>query len=460
MTHKLQLTWNGIGSRPFVFMLVLVHLVFLVYTITGSHDHFEIPDALEYYTLAENVFYDFQFYSSDLGAASLDPEAFTKRPPLYSIFILLSSLLLNSKVTIFLAQAVLSILGFYLIKTIFDEHFGAPRRLIVIVFILSSLSQFIYTNMVMSEVFLQFLIVLTVYCSYRLLKYGRIKFLLLYQFCVVLLFLTKPVFYLFVIPNVIITILMLRKTRIKFGVYTSLIPILFVFLYCNWNYQRTGSYNFSSIQHINLKDYNLRYFQTYKYGSEYALMVEDTIRQAADRAETYPERIDIIGSMSMERLKKDALDYSKFHLVGIPKFFLDPGRFDMFTFFNFDPSKISEVGFLRHLSEGGVEGAIEFLKTQPPMIIVLFHGILFVNLFKFMGFIWFLVTLLRKSPFHFWIIAFFVLYVAVITGPIGAARFVVPILPLYLFMGIYGLGDLMKKIRNYWARTSLAFPSS
>jgi hypothetical protein len=233
-----------------------------------------------------------------------------------------------------------------------------------------------------------------------------------------------------------------------------------VILYCQWNFERTGSYEFSSIQHINLRDYNLRYFQTYKYGSEYAENILDSIINKARDTDVYNDKIKLINSTSLNYLKKDAISYFLFHFAGIPKFFIDPGRFDLYIYFNFDPNKISEVGFIRHLNEGGLKGAFEFLKSQPLFIIILFNVVLLINIFKLLGFVWFIIKFLKKDSLIFWIMLIFVGYISGITGPVGAARFVIPILPLYLFLSLYGLTDLFNITKNYWMRTSLTSPSS
>ena len=48
-----------------------------------------------------------------------------------------------------------------------------------------------------------------------------------------------------------------KKDKINKAYLFSLFPIIVCILYINWNYQRTGSTAFSSIQNINLKQYNL-----------------------------------------------------------------------------------------------------------------------------------------------------------------------------------------------------------
>ncbi len=312
----------------------------------------------------------------------------------------------------------------------------------------------------MSEIFVQFLITLTIYSIHLLLKHNKLKHLLYYQILIILLLLTKPVFYLFVIPNILLTYLICRRIKSKLGIFYSIIPILTVLLYCQWNYERTSSYSFSSIQHTNLRDYNLRYFHTNKYGAEYAENIKDSIINKAKGINGYNNKIKFINSTSLNYLKKDAASYTLFHLIGSLKMLVDPGRFDLSIYFNFDPNKINNVGLLKHYNEGGTRGALKFLKSQPLLIIVLFNFILLINLFKFLGFLWFLIKHLKKASLIIWVMLIFIGYIVGLTGPIGASRFLIPILPLYLFLSLYGLSNLLVTIKNYWTKTSFTSPSS
>lgn len=448
----------NVHEYKFIFLLIIVHLVFFLYSIL-SNNYLLMSDAKEYYYLAENILHHSTSYCGDLNS-TIYPDLFTRRPPLYSLFIILTSFFLKSKISILFFQAVLSIVSISIIKRIFEDYMGKPNSFFLYILVLSSVSQFIYANMIMSEIFIQFLIVMTILTFNKLLKQKNIKFLFYYQVLIILLLLTKPVFYLFVIPNIFLTYVICRRIRLKFGVLSSIIPIIIVLLYYQWNYERTGAYDFSSIQHFNLRDYNLRYFQTYKYGPAYAEKINDSIKNVTQRIQNYPDKIDFINSTTLNYLKKDATSYLVFHLFGSLKFFIDPGRYDLFRYLNLDSNKISEVGFLRHLNEGGIKGALEFLKSQPLIIIVLFNLILIINFFKLIGFLWFLIKHLKKSPLIYWIMLVFIVYIAGISGPVGAARFVISILPLYLFLSLYGLTDLFNITKNYWMRTSLTSPSS
>ncbi|WP_233557613.1 hypothetical protein, partial [Aquimarina sp. AD1] len=95
-----------IKISPFTIGLIGFHLLFLIIKIFIGD--FFLMDSYEYYELAKNILTDFEFYSRDLNDA-IDYRHYTKRPPLYSIFIIISSLFLKTKIGILLCQNLISI---------------------------------------------------------------------------------------------------------------------------------------------------------------------------------------------------------------------------------------------------------------------------------------------------------------------------------------------------------------
>lgn len=436
---------HWINSNRFLVLLIFVHAVFFIIQIIVKN-HAALNDSKEYLRLAKNIYNHSAFYCGELNQV-IYPELYTKRPPLYSIFIVLSSFFFSSTILILFFQNVLSIISIIITKNIFKNIYGEVPKTLMLVLVCTSFNQFIYANFIMSEILVQFLIVLSIYMIYHLLKSKKTKHLLFYQILVVLMLFTKPVFYLFVIPNILITYLVCKKINRQKLVFTALVPIIIAFTYMKWNYCRTGTYAFSSIQYINLRDYNLKYFHTYKYGKEYADNINSNILKETEQISEYPEKVAYTNSKVLEYVKKDIVSYTGFHLLGCIRFFIDPGRFDLMHFFNYHSGNSHEVGFLKHINQGGLRGALSYLKTQPILIIVLFYLLLIINVLKVSGFIWCLIKLLKNSPLVIWVILFFIVYLVSITGPLGASRFVIPILPLYLFISLYGLSSLLNRIK-------------
>ena len=426
-------SWSSfikVNKKLFILLLV-THCIF--FSIKVSLGNFDLVDSQEYYSLAENIKNNFEFYSADL-TTDVNFENYTKRPPVYSLFILIFSFLLNSKITVLIAQNILSILSIFISLKIFESNFKHINHKIVVVFLLTSVSQFIYPNFLMSEILFQFLMIVLCYLFHKLITTNNIYYLFYFQFIIILLFLTKPVFYVFIIPNIILCIWLTKY--IKKAFLLAFIPIIACLLYMNWNYQRTGNFEFSSIQNINLKDYNLFYFHTSKYGEEYAWKIRKEITEQAITKATYKEQQNEIRKLSLNYIKKDWLSYMYVHCKGGLKMFIDPGRFDLYNFFEFENG--NEVGFLKHYTQNGLSGAFNYFKTQPTIILIIIPIILLFNVLKFIGFVLFWIKNYRTVPKTYWFMLFILVYIVGLTGIIGASRFFITVLPFYLIFAALG----------------------
>jgi hypothetical protein len=248
-----------------------------------------------------------------------------------------------------------------------------------------------------------------------------------------------------VIPNILISIWLSKF--IKRAYIYSLIPFLALVLYMSWNHQRTGSYEFSSIQNKSLKDYSLKYFLTNKYDEDYASKIINDINISVDKADSYEEKQTLTKSLISEHIKNNFISYSLFHIKGSVRMFVDPGRFDLYNFFNF--KKKNEVGFLNHVNSGGLKGAFNYFKQQPVLIIILLPIILLFNGVKIVGFVMYWANHYKTTPATLWFMLFVIVYIALLTGPSGASRFLVPILPLYCLFAAQGLTSNEQHIRRF-----------
>ncbi|WP_165876077.1 glycosyltransferase family protein [Mariniflexile fucanivorans] len=431
------------NSRSVLIFLIIIHVGFFVSKIFIGN--YFLQDSYDYCYLAENIKNHFAFYCANLNEPIVF-ENFTKRPPVYGLFVLVFSFFTQSKVLVLLAQNILSIISILLTIRIFNKHFNnTTKNKIFLILIAVSISQFIYANYLMSEILLQFLVIVLCYSFQNTLAKKSLWWLFGFQLIIILLFLTKPVFYLFVIPNVFIC-LWLSK-HISKASFFSLVPIIALVMYMSWNKERTGHFEFSSIQNLALKNYNLLYFQTNKYNEDYALKINEKINKEIAQLDSYKEKQQAIKLLSTQYIKKDLFSYAWFHLKGSLRMFIDPGRFDLYNFFNF--SNKNEVGFLAHINSNGVTGAFNYFKKQPFIIILLLPIILIFNLLKLYGFCRFWITNYKIAPPVLWFAFFIIIYITFLTGPLAASRFLVPLLPLYCMFASLGLLIHFKSFKNH-----------
>ena len=135
-------------------------------------------------------------------------------------------------------------------------------------------------------------------------------------------------------------------------------------------------------------------------------------------------------------LRANAGQYAVQHAVGMAAFFLDPGRFDISQFLRVAPPKGG--GLLAQSRAGGLARALAQL---PRALLVLLAFLALANAGRLVlaarGF-WQLgrsVTTLRCGR---WLAVGIIGYVALLTGPLGAARFMVPVWPLMLGLVLEG----------------------
>ena len=339
----------SVKRNYFPTILILLHIVIFLYKI--SIGQFFLIDSYEYYQLAKNILNQGVFYHEDLKALPLIPEAYTRRPPLYSLFIIFSSLFFTSDIAILIFQNICSVLSILGIKKIFEnEGYFVSKNLFLIVLI-TSLNQFIYTNLIMSEILFQFLIVLIIFFAQKALKNRSLHHFIATQLVLVLLFLTKPVFYLFLIPNLFLSFLFLKKTKLKkIYLFYSFIPIIVLFFYCFWNFQRTENFEMSSLQNHNLIDWNLKSFHVHAYGSSVADSINHEIQTTASSIISYPVKQEFYKTQVINYIKKDWFAYSLFHLIGSVRCFVDPGRFDLYSFFDIE----TNMSFMNIMNRGDI----------------------------------------------------------------------------------------------------------
>ncbi|MCA1746618.1 MAG: hypothetical protein LC655_02905, partial [Bacteroidales bacterium] len=251
--------------RIVLITVVMLQLGFLV--IQLLQQNYFLDDSGEYLRAADNLISDQILYSGD-SDEPIDPALYTKRLPGYPAFLMLIRFFTTSMVPVIILQMLLSIGSILLMLKIFSP--GKQGSWILFPLLLFFPAQFIYSNLVMTEILFQFVLMLAAFRLYQYIQTEKIGMLWLYQLLLIVAILIKPVMYPFIIPNVILFIVLYYKSRQRLVLISSFIPVIFVIILGGVNQQRTDYYHISSIQQINLVDYNLYYFLMHRDGEEAA----------------------------------------------------------------------------------------------------------------------------------------------------------------------------------------------
>jgi hypothetical protein len=154
----------------------------------------------------------------------------------------------------------------------------------------------------------------------------------------------------------------------------------------------------------------------------------------------------VIQAEAVAVLRQHPLTYAAQHALGMATLLLDPGRFDLSSFLGQNAS----VGLLRQLRSGGLRGIGVALGQQPLDLLLALGGVGVANLVR----LWLMLRGLGRvsrvgpasgdwlrlhMPASRWAVVVLLGYMALLTGPLGATRFLVPVWPLLLGLALRGL---------------------
>jgi hypothetical protein len=171
-------------------------------------------------------------------------------------------------------------------------------------------------------------------------------------------------------------------------------------------------------------------FDSSAESSEFDLAAPTSKKQFKEYVKTANER-------SYSIITDNKVGYVKLHLLGILKSLIDPGRFELYTYWGQDTRNLS---LTEHLYAGNYQEVVRALK-QGGVLFYLFLSLLLLSLIKFASAILSLSKV--KSP-RIWFLTFIVLYFIGLAGPIGSFRFLLPALIPYLILASLGMNQGLK----------------
>jgi hypothetical protein len=285
----------------------------------------------------------------------------------------------------------------------------------LLILVLLTPAIFIYSQLVMSELLVLFLITVLFYLLIVHFEWKNIKYA---QLIITLLAFTKPVFYPFVFVN--LTIMLIYFFKVKRFNFWVLLPVLSVLLYINYNQNKFSYKHFSSMENKNLIHYNLYYFKAKNESKEIAdQWISNVNKELEGKNEN--EKNELLKNIAHQEIKKNFLSYTFYHIsTGIRGVF-DPGRFDLMTFVEKEDGK---QGFLEILN-GNKPFSSLFSKKSLLFIYVLLIPIFLALLFKWFHFFKFYLT--KKRGFSEYYFLIFIGYYILITGPVNCSRYMMPL---------------------------------
>jgi hypothetical protein len=408
--------------------IVVLHLAGFLWQL--NQQAYLLTDSQQYLNVDQNLREHGEIYSA-VWQPPFILEGFTLRPPGYPLFILLWQSLGAGVWGILLAQAALSLGTLYTVQRLWLK---SPLQRTYPVLLLAAVvlypAQVIYANMVMSEMLVQALVL---GCFVALLKFRRKaqgKYFLLAGAFLIAAMLTKPLFYPFSFLFLAWGIFEGIKQKKALLLLYAVMPLIAAMGYQKYNEHRTGYFHFSSIQEINLRQYNAFGVWEKEQGYAYADSALTALETNADQQPSFAERQKFIRKASVNVLLESPVTYAQNHLMGMVHFFLDPGRYDLVHYFGVDIKK--GPGLSSYLQKEGYSGLLTYFKDYNFFFLLALVLLVLANLLKW--FALFLFAVNKQVPlFERVLLLGVILLVAGLTGPVGASRYTVPVFPLVLY---------------------------
>jgi 4-amino-4-deoxy-L-arabinose transferase-like glycosyltransferase len=433
-------------DTSFLLIVILLHLVWFGAGLLWQH--FYNGDSYEYIYLAENMAKG-RYY----GANPLLPVndfRLSLRTPLYSVLLLACYTLFGyHNWIILLLQNILSVASCVIVKNSFERIAPSGRyRIFYLLFLAFYPAQMFFADTLAPDTVLQFLLML--YFRQLVLSLTgpkQVKHIVLMSLWLLLATLTKPVVYPFLFLHFLYACWYGLKHQWLRLSAAGLLPILAMMGYGFWNKQRTGLFHISSIQSTNLLHYNVRYFLAREHGPAYADSVMKVKKAEQNVLPGLKRKYEYAAQEANAIIKAAPVRYGIFHLKESARFFAEPGKseLDLYTGYlgyNFNPEA---PNFYRSYREKGIQGAWQYLRSYPwlPLLLLIF----FFNIARLAGGILFFFH--KGIPLSLRIcITLYILYFAVITGPVANARYFLPVLPVLSGAAMLGYSAWIERRKN------------
>ncbi|GAA4312775.1 hypothetical protein GCM10023183_31980 [Nibribacter koreensis] len=291
-------------------------------------------------------------------------------------------------------------------------------------------AQVIYANIVMSEMLVQALLLGYFVALLHFNRKGQPHYFLVAGFFLMVAMLTKPLFYPFTFLFLAWGVFLSFKQKRALLLLYAVLPLAVAVGYQKYNEHRTGYFHFSSIQEINLRQYNAFGVWEKEHGYAYADSALTALETNADQQPSFAERQKFIRKASVEVLLNSPVTYAQNHLLGMVHFFLDPGRYDLVHYFGVDIKK--GPGLSSYLQTEGYGGLFKYFKDYNFFFLLALVLLVLANLLKVASLVLFALNK-RVAVYEKVLLLGVILLVAGLTGPVGASRYTVPVFPLMLY---------------------------
>lgn len=404
------LDFQKLTKKEWLFIAFISFVAIIFYCLRLYSGNFFLTDSEEYLNTSKAILDGSYFLKTPENELV---QMATKRPFLYPLFLTIQ-FFFNIESILFI-QTLATILSCYLLVQCLKKLHTTLNPFLYIITSLST-SLFIYSNLIMSE---WLCLLLFTFLAFVLLHTFNTKRFVIIQIITILLAATKPVFFPLIYFNFIyFSVYFFRKKTFSYALF---LPSLFLVCYLSLNNYKTGYSHFSSIENINLIDFNLYYFKSNKESKEIADRWKDTVYQENAKYTTFKEQSIFLNKVGQNEIRKNLFSYSWYHFYTSLRGMFDPGRFDIMTFLKKEDGK---QGFLEMLNSK--KPLTSIISTKQVWLYILLSGIIIINFFKIILFFYYFISNRKKTTSLInYLFLLIVLYI-LLSGPVNCSRLMMP----------------------------------
>lgn len=418
--------------QALVLALLIVQAVVLGFAWSSGHVY--THDSFEYLQQAENILKEGHWSCGTASETAADKSLWSRRPPGYALFIIITSLGLNFPLLTLLLQGTLSVFNLTFAIHLFTiTTKRAPPAILIAMFYLFFPSQFIYGAQYMTEIPFQTCLLGGTYFLSRFLEIGTDRNFLLQQFCWAGAYLLKPVAVFIWIP-VLFYFLVIRRSAHHRTLFLSgaLIHLLITGFIIMNNRHHSGVTEYSSIGTKLLLNYNLPSIIKSVVGVDACNRYMDSLQFELGTLDYASQRNIILQETIQQYTNHPGATFIA-HGKGLIRFFLEPCRWDIQLLLEgMNPETPEESLGDVWKKFGVIETGKQVLRWNP---VYLTYTVLTALSATGLLILFVLSLLNRTTPLRAqYLLAVLVIYIAVLTGPSASARFRLPVFPMMVII--------------------------
>lgn len=441
----------------FAWLAVLIHLPFCYAALHGAFPF--NGDSGEYVYAASNLLAGKGWYAGS-WALPYNITLSTLRTPGYPVFLAVTYTFSDKLWLLLLLQQALSIWNILMARRLLLLLGGSPQSsYLLLLFVAGFPIQMVYANTIAPDILLQTCVMGYVLGAVHFLRRPALNSLLGMTIALALGVLVKPVLYPYCFIHALAFggLLLFRHRAGSKMTALALVPAGFVILWGLNNQRNTGVFHLSSIQAQNALYYHHN-FQASQKGVPAAKQFLRREQARIMQLPTFADQYKAAEQRGISLLRESPTRYLLYHLKMSLRFLIEPGKAELDLFSRrlqlsglYDPAG---KGVTTRISEQGVAGFLSVARQQTTLLVALGVGLL--NVFRLIG-----MLLWMRRRESSWLLrlflGLFIAYFALITGPITAAHYV---LPVSLVMGALAVLGFQKNNRMPSATSSFKPPAA